>query len=330
MNTLFPQITLWHMPRRRTALAFWAALLAMTLLLARSAAGQGDAINWTGTGHFVQETIGYIPSGYTVQPNFRQASTSTSLASATISSADTADLFINFNFDTTGKTIYLVYTTDGSAPKKDHGTSSTAVFSNDANPNRTWRANIAPQPAGTVVNYVFYASNGALSAAWGRISGTPASRDTSQYETSWNESDNAYFTYTVTSGGPAPITPSGARALWLDANTIAWNGTAGASYRLLYDPDGSLDTTAESSACVFPTPAGGSEQFRLLLSGQMDSPSTYSTASPTLSTTFTSPVSRAASSSATTPSAASSTTPKAVPRQIDLLCTTALLAGMLD
>ncbi|MCA9993724.1 MAG: hypothetical protein KDE29_22235, partial [Anaerolineales bacterium] len=60
-----------------------------------------------------------------------------------------------------------------------------------------------------------------------------------------------------TSGGPAPITPSGARALWLDANTIAWNGTAGASYRLLYDPDGSLDTTAESSACVFPTPAGG-------------------------------------------------------------------------
>ena len=47
-------------------------------------------------------------------------------------------------------------------------------------------------------------------------------------------------------------------------------------------------------------PAGDFEQFRLLLSDQMDSPSTCCTASPTLSTTLPSPVSRASSFSATT------------------------------
>ncbi len=47
-----------------------------------------------------------------------------------------------------------------------------------------------------------------------------------------------------------------ARAIWLDAGTIAWGGAAGASYRLLYDPDGGVASEAEAAACTFPQPAG--------------------------------------------------------------------------
>jgi len=48
----------------------------------------------------------------------------------------------------------------------------------------------------------------------------------------------------------------GARALWLDVNTIAWSGAADSTYKLLYDPDGGLDAAAEQTACRFPAPAG--------------------------------------------------------------------------
>ncbi len=156
------------------------------------------APDWSGTGHFVTEAIGYTPSPYTVQPNFRQDSSITDTATSDISSADNADLFVNFDFDTTGKFIYLVYTTDGSAPNKTNGTSVAAAFSNFSTPNRTWRASVPAQPAGTVVNYVFYASDSTLALGWGRISGTPADRNVSQFQTSWTEDDSAYFSYTVT------------------------------------------------------------------------------------------------------------------------------------
>ena len=53
-----------------------------------------------------------------MQPNFRQAANSTGAANSTISSAEAADLFVNFAFPTDGKTVYLVYTTDGSAPTR--------------------------------------------------------------------------------------------------------------------------------------------------------------------------------------------------------------------
>ena len=46
-------------------------------------------------------------------------------------------------------------------------------------------------------------------------------------------------TFTVASV-PTPIVVTAAKALWLDTNTIAWNGVAGASYKLLYDPDGGV------------------------------------------------------------------------------------------
>ncbi len=260
-------------------------LLMLLLLLAAAILGLSASPslanpNWSGTGHFVLETIGYTPSPYTVQPNFRQASTSTGAATSTISSADSADLFVNFAFDTSGKTIYLVYTTNGSAPNKTNGASVTATFSNYSEPNRTWRVSIPTQAASTVVNYVFYASDNSLANSWGRISGTTGNRNTSQYQISWTETDTAYFTYTVTGGPtatptptptaiasptatptatstplPSAITVTAGKAMWLDAATIAWNGVVGSSYKLLYDPDGGLTTAAEGAACSFPAPA---------------------------------------------------------------------------
>ena len=254
--------------RRHTILSLLVALALLAVVVAGLPSAMSLASpNWSGTGHFVTEQIGYTPGPYTVQPNFRQASTSTGAATSVISGGDSADLFVNFDFDTSGKTIYLVYTTNGSAPNKGNGTSATASFSNYSAPNRTWRVSIPQQSVGAVVNYVFYASNDSLANGWGRISGTPANRDVSQYQTGWNESDAAYFTYTVvTSGGPTPtptatptpgpLAPSQARAMWLDTNTIAWNAAAAASYKLLYDPDGGLTTAAEATACTFPGPTG--------------------------------------------------------------------------
>ena len=51
-----------------------------------------------------------------------------------------------------------------------------------------------------------------------------------------------------------------AKALWLDADTIAWNGVAGTSYNLLYDPTGAMKVVsgqidkaaAEANVCAFP------------------------------------------------------------------------------
>ncbi|MEJ5199340.1 MAG: alpha-1,6-glucosidase domain-containing protein, partial [Anaerolineae bacterium] len=50
------------------------------------------------------------------------------------------------------------------------------------------------------------------------------------------------------------IAVSGARAMWLDADTIAWSGAADSTYRLLYDPDGGIEVEAEKTACRFPEP----------------------------------------------------------------------------
>lgn len=156
---------------------------------------------WSGTGHFVLDSIGYTDGAhahaYTVAPNFRQASGSLNQANSAISSEDAADVYVNFDFDTTGKSVYMVYTTDGSAPNISNGTSVTATFSKYAEPNRTWYATIPTQAVGTTVNYVFYISDGDLASAWGRISGAEADRNLSQYETSWGEDDGDYFTYGV-------------------------------------------------------------------------------------------------------------------------------------
>jgi len=149
----------------------------------------------------VLDSIGYTDGNhahvYTVAPNFRQASGSLNQANSTISSDDAADVYVNFSYDTTGKYVWVVYTTDGSAPNKSNGTSVAAAFSKSAEPNRTWYAIIPAQAMGATVNYVFYISDSDLASAWGRVSGATADRNTSQYEISWSESDGDYFTYSV-------------------------------------------------------------------------------------------------------------------------------------
>ena len=46
------------------------------------------------------------------------------------------------------------------------------------------------------------------------------------------------------SAAAAPIPLDDAQAIWLDAGTLAWHGTFASSYKLLYDPDGGLETAA--------------------------------------------------------------------------------------
>ena len=70
-----------------------------------------------------------------------------------------------------------------------------------------------------------------------------------------NGGANYTATFTIVAA-PPPVTLTDAQALWLDRTTIAWNGTAATSYRLLYDQDGGLvPATAEATACTFPLPA---------------------------------------------------------------------------
>ena len=228
----------------------WARLVVLLVVLTGSVLGASpirSAPLWSGTGHFVTESIGYTdgahPRAYTAPPNFRQASTSLNAGQSTIAAGDQADLYINFDYDTTGKTIYVVYTTDGSAPNKTNGAVVTATFSKYHHPNRTWFATLPQQAAGAMVNYVIYISDGTLAAAWGRISGAPADRAVSQYQTTWSESDGAYFSYTVQSGSGS-LSWSGKRAIWLEPGVIAWNGAAGASYRLYYEPNGGATTSS--------------------------------------------------------------------------------------
>jgi hypothetical protein len=176
-----------------------AASGPITVLEAQSPA----APLWTGTGHFVLESIGYTdgiqPRAYTIAPNFRQASSSLAAATSSIPGyAAAADLYVNFDFDTTGKSVFLVYTTNGTAPSKTNGTVVNATFSRYLNPNRTWYTSTAIMAPGTVVNYVFYMSDSTLASANKRVSGTTADRNVSQYQTSWTEGD-AYFSYTASS-----------------------------------------------------------------------------------------------------------------------------------
>lgn len=180
------------------ALAFGLALLAPGLGSAAKSEGP-LAATWAGTGHFVAESIGYTDGTharpYTAAPNFRQGGGSLNLARSDILAGEPADIYINFGFDTSGKTVYVVYTTNGSQPNKSNGTVVTASFSKYWEPNRTWFATIPSMTSGTNVNYVIYISDSTLAFAWGRISGTPANRLVSQYQTSWNENDGAGFWY---------------------------------------------------------------------------------------------------------------------------------------
>ena len=111
-------------------------------------------------------------------------------------------------------------------------TSTPMSYHGDAGNNDEYKGTISP-PAGL---YEF----------------TAYCTDTTDNQSLWQQAGNGRLTVNPGAVGIAPVA---AKALWLDANTIAWNGVTGASYKLLYDPDGGLTTTAEATACVFPSPA---------------------------------------------------------------------------
>jgi Secretion system C-terminal sorting domain len=144
-------------------------------------------------GHQPSTNIPYNASPYTFNPNMRQSSGLNFASTATYSNYAT-DLFLNFNFDTSGKNIFLVFTTNGSNPSKSNGTVINGTFSNFLAPNRLWRCNLPAQVTGTMVKYIFYISDSNLAAAWGRIDGAG-------YRTNWNESDTNTFEYS----NPLPV-----------------------------------------------------------------------------------------------------------------------------
>ena len=158
-------------------------------------------------GHFPSNTHIQNPSGYTFLATLRQNNSSTS-ATNTITGGVIADVWVNFVFNTSGKNIYLVYTTNGSTPCKSNGTVVATSFEYFNNPNSLWKASIpaSANTQGTTVKYLFYISDSSLGAGWGRISNGGG------YETSWPDdcADNG-FSYTVQAPLPVSLTQFNAK-----------------------------------------------------------------------------------------------------------------------
>jgi pullulanase len=129
------------------------------------------------------------------------------------------------------QTFFLRYTTNNFS-------TSTVVQMTGSGTSRS--ATIPAQSASTNVIYYVFSSANTTSIA-------PADADLMAINADTNGGSN--YNYTVTAP-PGPITATGAKALWLDQNTIAWNGVAGTSYKLVYDPDGGVLDSAETAAFI--------------------------------------------------------------------------------
>ncbi|MBX2997357.1 MAG: pullulanase-type alpha-1,6-glucosidase [Caldilineaceae bacterium] len=106
----------------------------------------------------------------------------------------------------------------------------------------TYSAAIPQQSVGVNVAYYVFTSGNVAS-----IAGSDADLMTIHADTN----GGINYTYTVLSNSPVVLTD--ARALWLNTGTMGWNGAAGSSYRLLYDPDGGLvPAVAGTTTCTFP------------------------------------------------------------------------------
>ncbi|MEA3309861.1 MAG: alpha-1,6-glucosidase domain-containing protein, partial [Chloroflexota bacterium] len=128
----------------------------------------------------------------------------------------------------TEQAVWLRYTTDAW---------SSSTVSKLSGSGTTYSTTIPAQSGGTTVDYYIFTSSDGSSIAG-------------------SEADLMTITYDNNSGSNYSYTIADAQALWLDADTIAWNGTAGSSYKLLYDPDGGMDTAiAGATACTFPSPS---------------------------------------------------------------------------
>jgi pullulanase len=129
------------------------------------------------------------------------------------------------------QTFFLRYTTNNFS-------TSTVVQMTGSGTSRS--ATIPAQSASTNVIYYVFSSANTTSIA-------PADADLMAINADTNGGSN--YNYTVTAP-PGPITATGAKALWLDQDTIAWNGVAGTSYKLVYDPDGGVLDSAETAAFI--------------------------------------------------------------------------------
>ena len=165
------------------------------------------SIHSTPTGHYPGTSIGYGPptgshnTAYTVNPNGRQSTLSLDMADSDVPSNANADVYVNFDYDTSGKNIFVVYTTDGTAPTKSNGTSVSASFSYyDATPgDRWWLGQLPMISQGTTVKYIIYISDTNLAAGFGRVG-------FNGYVTSWTEGDDPGFSYVVSAPLPVEFT----------------------------------------------------------------------------------------------------------------------------
>lgn len=159
----------------------------ISLMLCAQCPGGENACHTPGS---VLPFIPAVPGGYTTEPDYRQDPSETSMADNTIEPDDPADIFINFQYDTSDDEIFIVYTTDGTCATKTNGTVINASFSTFSNPNRLWYGQIPVQLEGTIVNYVIYANSrndgdNSLAGANNRIS-------PNGFEQSWTEGDACY------------------------------------------------------------------------------------------------------------------------------------------
>jgi len=154
---------------------------------------------------------------------------------------------------TAGQAVTVTATTSGTSPVQQsfwlryavNGNWSASTVVQMTGSGSSFSATIPAQAAGTTVSYYVFSSANTSS-----IAGADADLMTINADT--NGGSN--YSYTVSSGTSA-IAPAQSRALWLDLATIAWNGGAASSFRLLYDPDGGMTTAAETTLCTLPTPA---------------------------------------------------------------------------
>ena len=83
--------------------------LFMMLMIFASLGSFGQS----GDGHDPNGTLSYNPAGYSVNASMIQDSGYLNLVKNTINNnGGNTDLFVNFTFDTTGKSVFIVYTTD--------------------------------------------------------------------------------------------------------------------------------------------------------------------------------------------------------------------------
>ena len=255
---------------------FYSLLLSLITISFTSLAQSGD-------GHTPTLTLSYVPMGYATAPTMRQ-NVAFTLASSVVTAGSATDIFVNFTYNTSGKFIYLVYTTNGSSPTKSNGTPINGSFSNFSNPNSTWVVRIpaSANVALTTVRYVLYISDSNLASGFGRVSADGQSG----YQTSWTEG-NQSFSYIVSTALPVTLASFNTKANGRMAN-LDW-ATASEANNAYFDVERSADarsfislgrvagrgTTAARQTYSFTdeAPANGANYYRLK---QVDTDGTFS------------------------------------------------------